>query len=352
MLVSIAWLPVVIGALVTGQAFGSGVEDPLFRHFAVHARLLISVPLLIFAEAVVEKRIPTLVRHFVTSGLVAGGAATQYQAVLASAVRLRDSAWGTLFVLAVMGSTILSSTTRSRDNDEVSWAVALDSVGGIGFPGWWYIFISRPIFAGLLAIWCWRMLTVWVLVAKTSKLELQLVPSHPDRAGGLGFMEGAPAVFAPVVLAMSVVLAGMWGHSVLYHGVHVDQIRIQALVFIALMVIIFNGPLLLWSRTLVSFRRRKLLEYSTLVSRHGRLVHRKWIDSAELGTVEILEAPELGPTADINAIYEAVANMRTAPISKHSVVPIALAAALPLVPVFAIEIPIKELLKSLLGALV
>ena len=55
---------------------------------------------------------------------------------------------------------------------------------------------------------------------------------------------------------------------------------------------------------------------------------------------------------DISSIYEAVARMRFAPIGKASVIPIAFAAVLPMLPVFAIEIPIKQLLGSLVKTLI
>ena len=350
-IVGVTWLPVVIGALVAGQVLGGSVADPLLRHFAVHARLLISVPLLIFAEAVMEQRIPHIIRHFVTSGLVDSAMAPRFRATLEAAVRLRDSVWGVLFVLAVMASVILAATTQSIHNDEMAWTTAQAPNGGPGFAGWWYIFVSRPIFAGLLAIWVWRMLVLWILVSRISKLDLHLVASHPDRAGGLGFLENTTVTYAPVILAISVVLAGIWGHQVLYHGVHVDSLKPLALAFVVVMVLVFNGPLLLLGRTLGRYRRRMLLEYSALIGHHDRLVQRKWIDKEEVGTPEILDCPELGPTVDIGSIYEAVARMRVAPISKRSLLPVVVASALPLLPVFAIEVPIKDLLRSLAGAL-
>ena len=350
-LVAVTWLPVVTGALTAGQAFAGQVDDPLFRHFAVHARLLLGVPLLIVAEAGMERRIPALVRFFVTSGLVDATTMPRFRAALDAAARLRDSVVGSLFVLAVAIGVVVAASTLSIHNDELSWAVANEANRSLGFAGAWYVYVSRPIFAGLLAIWAWRLLVLWFLVWRLSQLELRLVPTHPDRVGGLGFLEGAAVATAPVVFAMSAVLASIWGHQILYHGVHVDSIKPLAGVFVAGMLIVFNGPLLVMGRTLGAYRREKMLEYSELVARHGRLVHRKWIEKEDVGATEILEAPELGPSADINTTFEAVARMRMAPIGKRSLLPVAFASALPLLPVFAIEVPIKDMVKSLAGAL-
>ena len=349
-LVAVAWLPVVIGALTAGQALAGQVDDPLFRHFAVHARLLLGVPLLILAEVGMERRIPALVRFFVTSGLVDAATMPRFRAALDAATRLRDSVVGSLFVLAVTIAVIATASTRSLHSDELSWAVANQTNGSFGFAGAWYIYVSRPIFAGLMAIWAWRLLVLWFLVWRLSQLDLRLVATHPDRVGGLGFLEGAAVASAPVVFAMSAVLASIWGHQVLYHGVHVDSLKPLAGVFVAGTVILFTGPLLVIGRALGAYRRQKMLEYSELVGRHGRLVDRKWIEKEDVGSPEILQAPELGPSVDIGAAFEAVARMRLAPIGKRSLLPIALAAALPLIPVFAIEVPLKDMLKSIAGA--
>jgi len=50
---------------------------------------------------------------------------------------------------------------------------------------------------------------------------------------------------------------------------------------------------------------------------------------------------------DISPIYESVAKMRFAPLGKASVISVVAASLLPLLPVFAIEIPMEELLWSL-----
>jgi hypothetical protein len=177
------------------------------------------------------------------------------------------------------------------------------------------------------------------------------VASHPDRVGGLGFLEGLAVACAPIVLAISVVLAGRWGHDVLYHGVHVDSLRPLAFAFLATMLTVFNGPLIVLGRNTRTFKRAKLLEYSALVGNHGHLVYRKWILKQDVGEPDILSAPELGPAVDISSIYESVAQMRFAPIGKASLISITAASLLPMLPVVAIEIPIKQMLGSLAGAL-
>jgi hypothetical protein len=44
------------------------------------------------------------------------------------------------------------------------------------------------------------------LFSRLSRFDLQLVPTHPDRAAGLGFLERFPKAFGPVLFAISSVV--------------------------------------------------------------------------------------------------------------------------------------------------
>jgi hypothetical protein len=94
------------------------------------------------------------------------------------------------------------------------------------------------------------------------------------------------------------------------------------------------------------------MEYGALVARHGRLVRQRWILGEPVADDALLGAPELGPVADTLTLYDAARKMRSFPIARRSVVAIALPAALPMIGVLAMEIPIKDLLLKLLTTLV
>jgi hypothetical protein len=351
-IVAITWVPIVAGAVLGGRAFEGQGSDPLLRHFAIHARLLLSAPLLICAETLVEQIVPEILRQFVESGLVDEKALPHFRNLVVRAEHLRDSNWGLAFVLAAMVTAAVVGWSGGLSRDEMSWAAAPGgSDSAIRFAAWWYNFVGRPVFSGLLAVWVWRLCVGWKLLAWISKLKLRLVPTHPDGVGGLGFLEEMSTAFAPLVLAVSVAVAGHWAHDVLYHGAHVRSLQLPAVVFVSLVFVVFLGPLSLFVRTLYSFRRRSLLKYSTLVGTQGRLVCEKWIHGRDVGDPAIFHAPEIGPVADTITLYGAVSRMRTVPLGKRSVIPLLAAALLPIVLVFAIEVPIKDVLMKLAGAL-
>lgn len=93
-------------------------------------------------------------------------------------------------------------------------------------------------------------------------------------------------------------------------------------------------------------------QYSALLADHGRLIHQKWILGQNVGERDILDAPELGPSADIQTIYLAVKNMRNMPIGKSCIMPILVPVALPMIIVAATQIPLMKILTTLFKALV
>jgi hypothetical protein len=156
--------------------------------------------------------------------------------------------------------------------------------------------------------WLWRLALACVLTTRLARLDLSLVPTHPDGAGGLGFLETLPVAFSPVVFALSAVLASRWAHEVMYHGVHVAELRMPMIAFAVIVVVLFLAPLVPFLRPLAAARRRAQLEYAALVARHGR--------------------------------------------GRRSLLAVLLPAALPLLPVLAIEVPIGDLLMKVMKTLV
>lgn len=350
--VLVAWAPLVVWALLHRRAFKAAEVEPLLQHFGVHARFLIAIPLLLLAEPVAQAVARRIVSYFLSSGLVLPADRPIFMGIIEGCRALLRSR---LALAAIVALAFGNAAVGSRDVihlHEVYWAV----LGGgadqhLGFAAWWYLWISRPIYAVLLFSWIWRLLVTVILLWRISRLDLQLVATHPDGCAGLGFLQTLPTAFAPVILAASTVLAARWGHDVLYHAIPVESLRVAMGLFVVLVLVLFLAPVLVFVPKLIALRRQSLLAYGALIGRHGRLVEHRWIRGETVDDRGLLDAPELGPVADTLTLYEAVARLRTAPIGKQSIVTVAAAAILPMLPVIAIQIPIKDQLLSMLKIL-
>ena len=349
----VTWLPLAIWAVLSRRAFPGEVAEPLLQHFGIHVRCLLAIPLLLIAEAAGDLFPRRLLPYFITSGLVQEETRPQFLGIIRAAERMRDS-W--IACGGVLGLTIFLTLAGGYDSAHVHEIVWANSEGigqpSLGFAGWWYLFVVRPIFTFLLLVWLWRLLVGIVLFWRISRLDLRLVPTHPDRIGGLGFLEDFPMIFGPIIFAMSAVIASRWGHDVLYHQAQVDSLKIPLAVFVVSMLVMFLAPLGFFSRSLRRLKHHGLLDYGALVGQHGRLVRRRWIAGEEIADAPLLQAAELGPVIDTVAMYEVVAGIRVVPIGKRSLLAIALPALVPMLPVWAIQIPLKEMVMKLLGALI
>ncbi|MGF6572434.1 hypothetical protein ABH945_004555 [Paraburkholderia sp. GAS333] len=349
---AITWLPLVIWAVATGRGNSIDGADTLFGHFGIHVRCLVAIPLFIFAEDVAQKSVPPLLRYFVQSGLVPTEKIPLFRALIASVIKLRN---GVLPWVLIIGAVIAWSSAGAvfRQFEDISWATA----GGEGsaemtFGGWWFVLVIRPIFTALLLAWLWRACLVCVLTFRLARFPLALVPTHPDRVGGLGFFERIMFVFSPVAFAVSAVTAASFAHEVVYHDVQVMAIKGALVASTVLVTIVFLLPMVPLALVLGSTRRKAMMDYGSLVGHHGRLVHRRWVQGEEIGSPAILDAAELGPVADVQTIYAAVQNMRSFPIGKRGIVAIAVPAVLPMLFVAGMQLPMQGLVLKVLKTLI
>lgn len=349
---AVAWLPVVIWAWWTGRALGSQgqVAEPLLAHFGVHARLLVAIPLLIIADAVAHHVASRLVPQFVHAGLVTPDDVPRFRAILAKAARRRAAVVPWIVFLGMAIAWTLADTVVHRAH-ELTWAAEASAPTSLGFGGWWYVYVGRSIFIVLVLGWLWRLYLLGSMLRRIAGLDLALVPTHADRAGGLGFVERFPTAFSLVVLALSIVTAAGWAHDVRFHTLDVRALYPTMAVALGVTLVIFLAPYLAFVGPLVRAKKAALLNYGGLVARHGEAVHEKWIAGKAGIDDPLLEAPEIGPVADTVALYELVDRMRPVPIGKAGLLAIALPAVIPFIGVLAMQIPIKEILQQLVKGL-
>jgi hypothetical protein len=76
-------------------------------------------------------------------------------------------------------------------------------------PEWGLGVVRRAVFFALLT---WlplvaRLALLFVLLGRIARLDLSIVPTHPDGAGGLGFVKDMPKAFSLLAFATSAVVA-------------------------------------------------------------------------------------------------------------------------------------------------
>jgi len=348
----LTWLPIVIWAVLNDRLVHADTGEPLAQHFGIHVRCLVAIPLFILAEAMAAGVLKSIVGQFRSNDIISDKHQAAFADMLSGVARLRDSSLPWVAVIVLTFLWIFSNPVQS-DAHELSWA-AKDA--DFGFGGWWFLYVAKPVFVVLLLGWFWRIGLVTLLFHRIAKMELSLVPSHPDRCGGLGFLKKLPMALFLVTLAVSAIIASRWMHDVLYHGQTLMSLKAPFAVFVVVWGVMMLCPLILFAPRIAAMKSEALLTYGRLIGTHGRLVHQRWIlgqhGSSDSEAGDILDAPELGPVVDVSAIYDAVGKVSPLPIGKSSLMMVLLPIIIPMLFVISQQIPLRELLLKLLKTVV
>jgi hypothetical protein len=183
-----------------------------------------------------------------------------------------------------------------------------------------------------------------------SRLDMDLVATHPDHNGGLGFLGLSPMGCAPVAFATTAAIGANWRNEIFTKGVHLVDFKWPAIVLLAIVLLTGVGPLVFFVPRLAKLRRRGMLEYGTLGQLHSVDFHRKWVLDPNRDDEEFLTAPEISALTDFGTSYENIERMTPFPVDKGAFLLLAVAVVLPMLPVVLAEVPIAVVLKTLLEA--
>jgi len=349
----LAWLPLLVLSATEGQLLRGSAPVPFLLDAEVHIRFLVAMPLLIIAELVVHRRMRPLVQQFLERNLIPENAMTRFEAAIASAFRLRNSVLAEVLLIAfVYGVGILIVWRQYLALDTATW-YATPSVEGtkLSLAGIWYGYASLPIFQFLLVRWYFRLFVWTRFLWQVSRIELSLVPTHPDRVGGLGFLSNTVYAFATLAVAHGALLAGQLANRIFFAGAALTEFKAEIAVVVAFLLCAILGPLLVFAPQLAQAKRKGLREYGTLAERYVREFDAKWLRGGAPADEPFVGSADIQSLADLGNSYEVVRTMRFAPITKEAILRLAAAALVPMVPLLLTMMPLEELLKVLLGVL-
>ena len=131
MLTLLVWAPLLALSVAEGHFWGGSVTLPFLHDVELHVRLLLALPLLIVAELVVNQRMRPMVGQFLDRGLIPDAARAQFDAAIASAMRLRNSVTAEVLFIALVYVVGVGIVWRTQ--------LALDVASWYGVGGGWDI---------------------------------------------------------------------------------------------------------------------------------------------------------------------------------------------------------------------
>ena len=345
-----AWLPLLILSALQGLVLRN-VRIPFLYDPSAQIRFLLSVPLLIVAEVVIGPRIVAATSQFITSGLIPEDRYQDFDAAILDAIRLRDSTAAEAIILAITYFGAFLSIRFLSATVSTWYSLVSESGHRFTLAGYWYALVSLPIFQFLLYRWLWRTFIWCKFLRRVSKLDLQLIPTHPDQAAGLGFLGETHRLYGVFIFAYAATAAAVAAREVLFDKVPIQSYKISLPAIVILMVLLFLGPLFMFAPALLRTRRKALHDYSTLACKLGRLYDQKWVKGRIPAGESLLSAPDNTSLANYSRDYELVDRMRVFPFEPRTAVVLALAGLIPMVPLLATVMPMEEIFKLILKTL-
>lgn len=252
-----AWAPMLLLSAFDGHALGGAIKVPFLYDIEAHVRFLIALPILIAAELIVHQRLRPVVRQFVERRIIIPEELPKFQAAIASTLRVRNSVIVEVALLVLVYTLGLWVWRNQTALGAASWyAIPAGGQLHLTLAGYWYVFISLPIFQFILLRWYLRFLLWFRFLWRVSRLNLRLIPTHPDRAAGLGFLGTGTYAFGPILFAQGALLAGLIASQIFYAGQNLIAFKVQVASFVAFFLVFIFSPLTVFTTHLVRAKRQ------------------------------------------------------------------------------------------------
>lgn len=340
--VVLTWFPLLILSILSGIV--GGVERVSFLHdIEVHARFLVALPILIAAELLVHSRIRTAVRRFTEWRIVLPEQTPLFHKAIESALKIRNSVFVELALIAIVYTAGLLVWNSRTELDLWTWYKLPGSRWNLTPAGYWYVFVSLPVFQFILLRWYMRLLIWFRFLWQVNRIKLNLMPTHPDRCGGLSFLGKSSYAFAPILFAQGAILAGIVADRVLYRGETLQSFRFQIACFIVFFVVVVLAPLLMFSLRMARAKRKGLADYGLLAQRYVESFDQKWVQES-LPSAELLGTGDIQSLSDLGNSYQVIREMQIVPFGLQDISRLAIATAAPLSPLLLTIFSFEELL--------
>jgi len=338
-------------SVFSGHAIGPATSRPFLLDLGAWARFFIAIGIFVLMERLIEERLRSHLRQFVRAPVLAPAAMPAAVEAVVRALRRRDARFAEMVCVALAYAITLSGAALALGADASSWLVTVGREGAsLTVAGWWCALVSSPLFWFLLLRWLWRHAVWGLLLRDLARLELRLVATHPDGAGGLAFIGQYPNAFAAFVFALSCVLGAAIAQKLLQDGMTPTTYSQLMAGWLVIVIILFGAPLLAFSKPLRQLKEATLLAASAVATRRERATERELLGSNVAAAADA-EAAAAAEIPDPSKLYATARKLSTFLISRSAIVPVAAAALLPLVAAGATQLPARELLKIARGLL-
>ena len=343
-----AWVPILLLSAFEGHALGGAIKVPFLYDIEAHVRFLVALPILLAAELVAHQRLLPVVQQFVKRRIVVPEEIPKFNGAIESTLRVRNSVIVEVALLVLVYTLGLWLWRSQNALGAASWyAIPEGGQLHLTLAGYWYAFVSIPIFQFILLRWYLRFFIWFRFLWQVSKLNLRLVATHPDRAGGLGFLGTGSYAFGPILFAQGSMLAGLIASQIFYAGQNLLSFKVEIAGFVVFFLVVILSPLLVFTGRLWRVKRQAQGKYGKLANQYVQAFEEKWVDGGASADDELLGSADIQSLADLGNSYTVIQEMRSVPFGMKDVAWLAAVTIAPLLPLTLTIISLEELVGHL-----
>ena len=347
--VAVLWLPPFILTIIEGTAYSDAIRISFFNSILGHVRFLIVLPILIGVEPYIHRQLNIAIRLFSERNLIPAEEMADFHRAIDKTHDIRNSYILELGLLVVVYTAGIWFWGSRQPEGSQTWYANPNTLGlNLTLAGYWLVFVSLPMFQFFLLRWYARFFILFWMLLQISKLKLNLIPTHPDRSGGLGFLGRVTYALSPLLFAQGALLSAMIATEVMQNGKDVRSFMVESIGYIAFFVIGVLLPLCVFVPEVARAKRKGLRIYGTLAARYVEEFDKKWIRSDDGQTEELLGTADIQSLADLANSYNVVSEMNLAPFNYRDIFRLTAITAAPLIPLLLLVFSAEELFKKIL----
>ncbi len=348
----LTWVPLCLLAAVEHNAIGKHVTLPFLHDCAVHARFLLGVPLLLLSEKVLGRQLARTAENFIQCGLIRSSDRDDFDAAIRECLRWRDSAAAEAVLYAFAFVVTIGAFSSTSIHVSTWYAPQLGKSLSLTIAGWWLMIFCIPLLQFLALRWLWRLFLWARFLRRVSSLSLNLMPTHPDLAGGLAFVGESERFFSMVLFAYSTVISGVLANSIFYDRIPLEHFAPTIGVYVAISVAIVISPLFTFVPGLWATKHAGKYAYGALALRYTSAFQEKWIFGNRPSEELLLGTADIQSLADLANSFDIIERMRLIPLGPRTSLHLAGACLVPMIPLLLTMMPFGEIVKMLFKTLV
>ena len=342
-----AWVPLFILSQVFSVAYNPALKVSLLTDFVVWARFFVALPILILAERVVKFHVSRALIQLFKTGIISDNNVMDYESILSRIYKIRESKISEIIILIIAYISTLV-VWRNYDQSNLTSTWIFTEGGVLTIPGYWYYFVSAPIFQFFLYRMTWKFF-LWVyFLYKLSKIELNLVATHPDLSGGLQFIGTTNIYFGILGTAQCCIISAQIAEWVSIGRYQLSDQYSTILIDVLVASFLLMLPIAVFLPKLYRLRLQGKRDYSIVSMNYVRLFEEKWVKGVNPDNEKILGSSDVQSLADLYNSYAIVDQIRTIPVKPRLLLNLLIIIAIPFAPLVFFAIPPEEVLKTVL----